>query len=359
MNLTKKRLSIQTSISIFALISAFVLIISFAFFSRANLRCNKEQKNGAFGDSVYSSSMRSNDDVLFVTFTDRIREEECLSFRSLWYNGVPLVVLGLNGTLGLEDGNPKKRKVFATLEYLRTISHDPLIVFNDASDVLFMPHLSPMAILGAFEKATTSERQILFAAERNCFPYFLDIETNQQFLPNASEKCANFPASPTTYKWLNAGNWAAKRSVAIPLLEHWAHELINNPDAVDDQHIVSEIYLENDVNIQIVLDFRQLIFQTMHLVNSSIDSDTTQDFNADVVLQQDGRVFNFETKEYPLILHFNGGKSTFPVLAEASYSCIVGNLTQGLRVRGMIHAIHSMQSSAAISGERIFSCSFF
>ena len=152
--------------------------------------------------------------------------------------------------VGLKEKDPKKRKVFATLEYLRTISHDPLIVFNDASDVLYMPHLSSRAIIGAFNKATTSERQILFAAERNCFPYFLDIETKKQLLPNASEKCANFPASPTTYKWLNAGNWAAKRSVALILLERWAHELNSNPDAWDDQHIVSELYLENDVSIR-------------------------------------------------------------------------------------------------------------
>jgi len=137
-----------------------------------------------------------------------------------------------------------------------------------------MTHLPSTAILDAFNKATTSEQQFLFAAERNCFPYFLDIDTNEQLLPNASEKCVSFPASPTAYKWLNAGNWAAKRNVAVLLLERWAHELINNPDAWDDQHIVSEFYLENDVRISIVLDFRQLIFQTMHLVKHDVDSNT-------------------------------------------------------------------------------------
>jgi hypothetical protein len=155
----------------------------------------------------------------------------------------------------------KNGKFMRRLIYARSQLPEMLLVFNDASDVVYVPHLDPDTIYGCFHQSVPSPmKSVLFAAEQKCYPGHL-----QALLPNAKKKCASFPRLGSSYCYINVGNWAAMRDSAVNLLEIWVDRLENDRTAWDDQHIVSEMYVARKV-VPIVFDAKHLFFQTTQFI---------------------------------------------------------------------------------------------
>jgi hypothetical protein len=308
--------------------------------------------------------------VHMVTFSNRLRKEECHSFRSLWMAGAPIHAIGIDGSyLGTQwweamrqKADPggtimKKLKVFATYDYLQTLPPHALVVFNDASDVIYSPHWmepkdsssSPSSwqdrlwsTVQSIHRAHGTDPRVttLFGAERTCWPFFINGAPRME---NAAKICNSYPQSPSTYRYLNSGNWIAFRDPALQLLARWKHDLEFRAGIQSDQHAAAYLYVNQ--TSPIVLDFQHEIFgnDAFPLMKSrelSIDYET-------------GIFTNLETDQNPLILHFNGGKLGFDETAQRLYDDSQRQNWSDTRTAAFSSA---MKESIRLSGGKLLEC---
>lgn len=220
--------------------------------------------------------------------------------------------------LNIKDTTIAKRtKVYAVRDFLSSLHVDTTIVFNDASDVVYLQ--SKTATISKLREWSGAIRSgtIFFGAERNFWPYFLDGKVR---LPGAERKFSEYPVDNTTsFRFLNSGQWIGRRSSALQLCKYWT-ELLETTFP-DDQQAAHEVFLSTASNtscsFQIKLDTNCRIFQTGHATN--LESERLwfrKDDNGPYVDQYFGQVLNTETNSEPVFLHFNGGKATFPSVAD-------------------------------------------
>jgi hypothetical protein len=300
--------------------------------------------------------------IHMVTFSNRLRVEECQSFRSLWMAGVPIHAVGIDESyLGTDwwetmkqkpDASGtimKKLKVFATYDYLQTLPPQALIVFNDASDVIYSPRWDPTrpfqqqlwSTVQAIHRAqgTNPRETTIFGAERTCWPFFIN---GAPRMAGAAKMCNRYPPSPTTYRYLNSGNWIAFRDPALRLLEQWKHDLEFKPDIQSDQHAAAYLYVNQ--TFPIVLDFHHEIFG-----NDAFPLMTSQELEIDY---ETGVFTNLETDAHPQILHFNGGKLGFVEAAQKLYDHGRKNWTDNQTETFS----NAMKESIRFSGGRLLEC---
>lgn len=257
--------------------------------------------------------------VQFVTYTDKLELAECMSIRSAASQGMLIDILGLDSKVSsTELARRKQNKVYHMANYLKKVPQNTVVVFNDAADVLYVADrdtidqkLQSLFFTGNFPR-------IVFAAERNFWPFYLD---SQPRLPGAVNKLATYPnATSTSYRFLNSGNWAGTGNAARNLVKCWIRLLSTNA-YLDDQHAAQELFMERrsdyTCGAHMALDSNCELFQTGHKSNlESEDKWHKEDEHGPYVDITTGRLFNMETQTSPAIVHFNGGKTSFSKVAD-------------------------------------------
>ena len=167
-------------------------------------------------------------------------------------------------------GGHKLNIVKDVLQNSPVISDNDIIMFVDAYDVIINAPFNEV-----IEKFTSMKCDILFAAEKNCWPN--------------PEIAKLFPSQPTNYKFLNSGCYIGRKKHIQSILNNE----IGNAD--DDQFYLQLQYLlRKDINISI--DYNNEIFQCLAGAEESLS------------LNEHNNFVNSETNTNPLILHCNGGK---------------------------------------------------
>ncbi|KAK3273466.1 hypothetical protein CYMTET_18294 [Cymbomonas tetramitiformis] len=162
-----------------------------------------------------------------ATYIDDVSPFTCASFGSAWQHGVHLHILGLKdpGNKLKVIRNGKIRKVVAMRDWLRSVPEEAVVVFNDATDVLYL--VSPDEVYQAFLNisAKLSADTVLFAGERNLWPYFDDYpeRPSTHFKnPDPWQRLALYPTSnQSSFRFANAGNWIARQPAALALMTRW------------------------------------------------------------------------------------------------------------------------------------------
>lgn len=193
-------------------------------------------------------------------------------------------------------------KLFLARRFLRHLAPDDLVLFTDATDVCFVNHASEAALREAFAGFGAD---IVFSAERNCFP---------------EDLAPRVPRLPGPYPFLNTGGYMGRAEALLDLFSsvlgfrRWPiartcdqnslwRLLIHRPDAF-------------------VLDHEARIFQSAF-------------FPADLTIVADrvGNVFNDRT---PLVLHFNGRKDVLDRIPAADSDEPLAQLGAHVRARGWV-----------------------
>lgn len=262
-----------------------------------------------------------------ITFSDRMRMEECMFLKSAWSLGDNITLLGFpvgqpnftlvkggNSTLSFTKSEvaAKLQKPITSLQYLYKLHPDTVVIFVD-TDVIFFQ--TGTEIVESYLKHY--DPAIVFSTERNCWPYYMDISQNLSRTSGAEAKCNKF-LGKSSFRYLNSGMWMGKAGIAIKMLEQVVQSLKTAPDIfpdylIDDQLIFMELYLNG--SIKLVLDSDCHIFQSAHMTDIANFPEFKKASN-DLYIS-DGKLFNSETGSIPAILHFNGGKNNFiPVVQE-------------------------------------------
>lgn len=257
--------------------------------------------------------------VQFVTYTDKLELAECKSIRSAASQGILIDILGLDSNVNsTELARRKQNKVYHLANYLKKVPQNTVVVFNDAADVLYVADRKTIDQKLHSLFSTGKLPRIVFAAERNFWPFYLDSEPR---LPGAENKLALYPnATSTTYRFLNSGNWAGTGNAARNLVNCWVRLLSTNA-YLDDQHAAQELFMERRSDFtcgaHMALDSHCELFQTGHKSNlESEDKWHKEDAHGPYVDTTTGRLFNMETQTSPAIVHFNGGKMSFSKVAD-------------------------------------------
>ena len=277
--------------------------------------------------------------IAFMTFSDRLREDECLGFRSIWVSGVEMMCLGIDGTFKNSDWakkefakrNHKKWKPYAAREYINKLSENTLVIFSDASDVLYMPHLSKELLWQRYLEANPYPyNYIIFGAEAHCWPFY------PWYRHIAKKVCSLFPKSNSTspFQYLNSGNWMGFKNNALFLVEKWIENIESNPN-LWDQYVAALLYKDQIVNITI--DYEQLIF--------GADSNAYYKNGQLIMNNKTGVLTQTVTNTTPLILHFNGGKDQYKIVARTSYNYSMSGINQEDEIHKMKHMKNAMNNT--------------
>lgn len=131
--------------------------------------------------------------------------------------------------------------------FLRHFSNDTLLVFSDGTDVLYTPSARGRWTRLLRDFLLHKPDSALFGAERNCWPM---MDGERELQPGGREKCGRLtPArgSYSSFQYINAGNWIARREVADALLADW-QRVMERPDMVDqdDQSALQRLMWDRD-----------------------------------------------------------------------------------------------------------------
>ena len=194
------------------------------------------------------------DGMVAVTYASHGGRDDrfCRAVESAIRNQVPWEVLGW----GIKwEG--LSQKLQASLDYVRGLDPNCILLFSDAFDILFAEGLS--AIKAKFEKTGA---KLLFAGECGCWPQV--VQDQQRGYKKKGHICNDlYPASPTPYKFLNSGAWMGYAKAAEGLLAAVVKRANSQYGMkTNDQEMVSDMYIERQFNIS--LDWHAMIFQCMH-----------------------------------------------------------------------------------------------
>lgn len=169
-------------------------------------------------------------------------------------------------------------KIILLRMFLDECVDDDIVMFTDAHDVYVSGTHEEI-----IERYTTIGSDIVFAAERNCWPV-KSFET--QYLTHTD--------SYIKYKYLNSGCFIGRVSSLKTFMDQNFH---NVSGSTDDQLWYTQLYLKNQSVRQLIrLDTRSEIFQCLHLAMYDIDQTTCT---------------NTVTGTKPLVWHSNGALLEF------------------------------------------------
>lgn len=214
----------------------------------------------------------------------------CRGLESVVRNHIPMHVLGW----GLK-WHGLSQKLEGSLEAVRRLPNDCIVVFTDAYDILYQE--GPEAIKDAFLALNHS---IVFSAECGCWPH----------VTKPGRICWDkYPKAPTPYRYLNSGQWAARAAAAAPVLEEALKKTKGNMKIID-QEVVADLYMEKswqhgrEKKYDLVLDHHSTIFQALHRTDPP---DLPYCNPIEAMKMQGQHYYNTVTKSRPGIFHFNGG----------------------------------------------------
>lgn len=170
------------------------------------------------------------------------------------------------------------------VDYLSQIS-DEIVCLTDSRDVLYMSDTNTIynTFIENFDKDT-----IVFNGETQCFPE-----------PEFAEL---HPHQNKKYKYLNAGCVIGSRLTLLEAAKK-ALKLYETVGLNDDQYLLQKIFIDDELNGKITLDYECKIFQCVW------DNDWGRSNNFDLIYTKDV-IYNRLTDTYPLIFHFPGPTTT-------------------------------------------------
>ena len=158
-------------------------------------------------------------------------EQSAVKFGATYLN-IGKDVIWQGGTMAGTGGG---HKINLVREHLRSLSDSDTVLFMDAYDVMFVDTINTI-----FERFEDFDCDILFAAEKSCWPE-----------PTIAPQ---FPMTPSPYKYLNSGVYIGK----VARLNHFFSEAVENEQ--DDQLWMQKRFLgSNGLNVK--LDYEGYIFQ--------------------------------------------------------------------------------------------------
>lgn len=197
--------------------------------------------------------------LYIVTYLDRLSADACASLRSALTHGIELTVLGLNNDSGTNYGyilDAKRRKVPVMRDFLLQLCAEDVVVFVDGTDVMY--NSRSKEALPTFLSLETPG-MMLFGAERNCWP-FMDGE--RELLPNGRNTCKNLSRqASSSFKYINAGTWAARAQTASTMLDTWFKALNAQQGDGDDQDALQSVMLSGQFTGG-AIDSGCILFQT-------------------------------------------------------------------------------------------------
>jgi hypothetical protein len=264
-----------------------------------------------------------------LAFFTSIRTQECLFLHLLGRKTDALSPIYAESGWKVEvTGNsalPKLMKPIKALEYITKQSNlfdDDIVLFLD-TDV----YISSSFNIKMVEKIYLEEfgpNTFVVMGEKNIWPWYLDIERNEIGLPDASAIRERYLAVQgndvsSSFRYVNSGSWISSVGVAKSILRDIARA-VNDPktSGVDDQYYFTMKYLYNNSDGRMVVDVGCNLFQSAHKTSIAklqyLDTKASLAHTGDAHIIDDGRIYNSESKTYPLFAHFNGDKSMFETL---------------------------------------------
>jgi hypothetical protein len=214
-------------------------------------------------------------------------------------NKIPITVLGKG-----VDWNGYVTKLQILRDYLPTLNCE-LVCFTDARDVLYMA--TDEQIVSAYDKHF-EKGSVVFNADTNCFPN----SANAELHPKEGEK----------YRFLNSGCVIGDRLLLIKIIEDALQVYYMNPEMVDDQELLQEVFLSGKHGDLFTIDYNCVIFQSIW------DEKGGRSNNFDLAYAKDG-IYNRLTNTKPLIFHHPGpttvGQQAYKVLMGNYYTTITNN----------------------------------
>ena len=255
------------------------------------------------------------------TFSDRVADGLCISMASAAKRGFPLNVLGVDSDIRVDVRNRKLRKLYGISHFLSSnegrsgFSDWDVLLFGDANDVLYFS--SADDILAEFRRLSQGRKQfVLFAGERNCWPYRLN---GKELMEGGNETCGKFPTGNSTFRYLNSGGYIGRIDTLRKLISAAMDGIKSN--STGDQLVFQELYLASATTglegIEMYVDFDSRIFQTGH--RTQLETQHYKDCSTTNVCfdSASNKIVNSERGTRPAILHLNGGKDNFPAISRS------------------------------------------
>ena len=173
-------------------------------------------------------------------------------------------------------------KIIHMLHFIKDIPNDDIICFIDAYDIIVSD-----TVHNIYKKFINTKCNILFSSELVCFPYINFDKYTKIFNDNIE----------TNFKYLNSGGYIGyKENIYNMLSSKSISDIRELCNIGGDQNFFTQYYLINYNNskINIKLDYKQSIFQSMCCVNFN-------DFEF-----HNGYLYNKYLDTYPSFIHFNG-----------------------------------------------------
>ena len=299
--------------------------------SLASIQVPLDETSGRDEVSRLSFDVPIDDQVVVVTYSDRISEGLCRSMTSAAVHGFELRVFGLDAATSFAEfkGDPKKKKVLGmeklfgnqTMQKQLGLHNESIIIFADAADVIYLDTLDKVKKRYFAISSEHGENSVLFAAERNCWPYMAG---KQQRIPGGKAECAVFPDRNSTFRYLNSGAYIGKFR-AIKAMLAAASEGLGATHA-DDQLTFHQLFSRqlqegahvlDETGFTIVLDYKADLFQTGWGTNLESERFAEHDDSGAYYDTRSKQVINTEHGSTPFLVHFNGGKTALQPVANS------------------------------------------
>eukprot|EP00668_Euglena_longa_P018972 GGOE01023646.1.p1 GENE.GGOE01023646.1~~GGOE01023646.1.p1 ORF type:complete len:360 (-),score=73.65 GGOE01023646.1:444-1523(-) len=224
----------------------------------------------------------------------------CQALLTAAVHGVDVTIIGLpEGMWGQAWPmySCKATRVWGIQRYVAKVPDGDIVFFFDAMDTLVLHGVHHILRSAAPLLVNNS---VVFSGERNCYPW--------------GGHCHVLPASPTTYRFVNAGGMVGRAGPNLRnFLEAWRRCTI---DGFDDQLCANWLYADfpparrfRDQLLSIKVDHHSVLFQSAwgsRLEGGPTDSRYREVERGDWI--REGRLVNPETSTTPSLLHFNGYK---------------------------------------------------
>ena len=231
--------------------------------------------------------------IQFVTVLSGPYRMACDMLAGAVHNGITMNVVGWGAPeLNVKDFKKKeeklKKKIPLLYEHVKDWPNSTVLMFIDGGDVFWQNGAE--SVFTAYRQLATSQRRIVFSAERNCWI---------KSLPQDS--CKTWPKrKDTPYRYLNSGCWLGELGSVKELLRY-VNDTVDHIDPkkcvkCGDQAIFGKAFIADGWNRSITLDVHTSICQNLHM---------SQDDFCDAPTKT-GRVQNCITKSVPALVHFNG-----------------------------------------------------
>ncbi|GMH87784.1 hypothetical protein TrVE_jg2834 [Triparma verrucosa] len=263
--------------------------------ARGNLRALPKVPDGESGDSNPIEDTQCDGGIIAMTYATFGGKDDrfCRSIESAAQHDVPWRILGWG-----KDWHGLTQKLEGSLDALRNLPDECTVIFTDAYDVLYADDLPTIK-----RKYEEMGEPVLFAGECGCWPQI----TRDK---GKGHVCLfDYPKSPTPYKYLNSGQWIAKKPAALQIFSALIEEAHVYADRykvpiskINDQEMVSDMYMDGRFGIQ--LDHHNKIFQAMHATH---DRPLEECDPWPEMENVDGVWENKVHSTSPSIFHFNGG----------------------------------------------------